>query len=490
MKTLIRIIILLISVPLLYYIANFISIEFFDVEMHWIVVFAGVFSFIYFADWLFKSDDSQEDSWHAFKVDGVEITKNNTYEILAKDGIREIYYSSPSNPSLESCNYYKGEVKNGYRHGKGTYYNGLNAIENLYSGYKYIGEWKKGDMDGYGRKTYQDNAYYEGYFKKDEFHSKGKYVYSKDYNEKSYVGDFENGNFNGFGVMLYKDGGKYEGHWKNDKFHGKGRITLHDGSGWEGEWIEGEQFKGKDFKNKSRESSKPVNEENEFEEKELGGDTIYREDDRNWSGNGSGIIVSKDGYIITNHHVVEGANDLAVELNYNGELQTFKVKIIRLNKKNDLAILKISDKKFKSIKTIPYTIKKTSSKVGADVFALGYPMALNVMGKDIKFTEGRISAKSGYMGDTTYYQVSTPIQPGNSGGPLFDFKGNLVGIIAAGIKEADNVGYAIKSSVLTTFIEAIPTKLSLPNSGRSISKLPLEDQIEILSNFVVLIKIN
>ena len=60
----------------------------------------------------------------------------------------------------------------------------------------------------------------------------------------------------------------------------------------------------------------------------------------------------------------------------------------------------------------------------------------------------------------------------------------------AGIKEADNVGYAIKSSVLTTFIEAIPTKLSLPNSGRSISKLPLEDQIEILSNFVVLIKIN
>ena len=112
------------------------------------------------------------------------------------------------------------------------------------------------------------------------------------------------------------------------------------------------------------------------------------------------------------------------------------------------------------------------------------------MGKDIKFTEGRISAKSGFMGDTTYYQVSTPIQPGNSGGPLFDFKGNLVGIIAAGIIEADNVGYAIKSSVLTTFIEAIPTKLSLPNSGRSISKLPLEDQIEILSNFVVLIKIN
>ncbi len=93
---------------------------------------------------------------------------------------------------------------------------------------------EKGDMYGYGRRTYHGGNFFEGYFKKDEFHGKGKYVYSKDYNEKSYVGDFENGNFNGYGVMIYRDGGKYEGHWKNNKFHGKGRITLPDGSGWEG----------------------------------------------------------------------------------------------------------------------------------------------------------------------------------------------------------------------------------------------------------------
>jgi S1-C subfamily serine protease len=74
--------------------------------------------------------------------------------------------------------------------------------------------------------------------------------------------------------------------------------------------------------------------------------------------------------------------------------------------------------------------------VGSNVFALGYPMALSLMGEEVKFTDGKISSKTGFQGDITTYQISVPIQPGNSGGPLFDYDGNIVGITNAGINKA------------------------------------------------------
>ncbi len=74
------------------------------------------------------------------------------------------------------------------------------------------------------------------------------------------------------------------------------------------------------------------------------------------------------------------------------------------------------------------------------------------MGNEIKFTDGKISSKSGFQGDITTYQISVPIQPGNSGGPLFDEKGNLVGITSSGVNKqlADNANYAIKTSYLVS----------------------------------------
>jgi S1-C subfamily serine protease len=66
------------------------------------------------------------------------------------------------------------------------------------------------------------------------------------------------------------------------------------------------------------------------------------------------------------------------------------------------------------------------------------------MGQEIKLTTGIISSNSGSLGDTALFQISAPIQPGNSGGPLFDNYGNLIGVIGAKHKNADNVGYVIK----------------------------------------------
>jgi antitoxin component YwqK of YwqJK toxin-antitoxin module len=212
--------------------------------------------------------------------------------------------------------------------------------------------------------------------------------------------------------------------------------------------------------------------------------------DDTWNGNGSGIIISNNGLIATNFHVIEGANAIEVEFLYNGQVESFRAQVVRTDEVNDLAIIKIDDKSFKGLSRIKYNFKTRSSQVGESVFALGYPKALSSMGKDIKFTDGKISSKTGFQGDVTTYQTTTPIQPGNSGGPLFDYKGNLIGINSAKIvsDDVDNVAYTIKSLYLLTLIDSMSENVYLP-SDTSLYSLPLTSKIKQLSQYVTLIKV-
>lgn len=209
-----------------------------------------------------------------------------------------------------------------------------------------------------------------------------------------------------------------------------------------------------------------------------------------WKGNGTGFFISKDGYLATNYHVIEEASEIEIEFIRNGQKQNYKAKVIQSDKQSDLAILKVDDHSFISFSSIPYNFQTSLTDIGSNVFALGYPMALSVMGTEIKFTDGKISSKTGFQGDIATYQMTTPIQPGNSGGPLFDFDGNLIGINSAKIRAdvADNVSYAIKSSYLKNLIDVLPTTLSLPNDKMIMNKT-LTEKIKIISDYVVLIRI-
>jgi len=209
-----------------------------------------------------------------------------------------------------------------------------------------------------------------------------------------------------------------------------------------------------------------------------------------WAGNGSGIIISKSGYIITNHHVIEDADNIEVEFIVDGEVKKFNAEIVQSDKVNDLAIIKIFDMNFDGLDNLPYNFKARSSDVGTKVYAYGYPMALSLMGKEIKITDGIISSKSGFDGDITTYQITAPIQEGNSGGPLFDDKGNFLGINSSGLSKeiADNVGYTIKSSYVLNLIDVLPKNIDLPSSTK-LQSLPLTEQIKEISKYVVLIKV-
>lgn len=211
-------------------------------------------------------------------------------------------------------------------------------------------------------------------------------------------------------------------------------------------------------------------------------DTDISSQKEEWSGTGFAL---KNGYVVTNYHVIENAKSIIIQ-GINGDFaKRYEATIVATDKYNDLALLQIIDNSFKGFGTIPYSVKTTVSEVGEDIFVLGYPLT-STMGDEIKLTTGVISSKTGYQGDVSLYQISAPIQPGNSGGPLFDNKGNLVGIVNAKHKGAENVGYAIKTSYLKNLIESSISTSILPNNNQT-AGFPLTGKVKSLKNYVFMI---
>lgn len=202
----------------------------------------------------------------------------------------------------------------------------------------------------------------------------------------------------------------------------------------------------------------------------------------NWSGTGFAL---KDGYIVTNYHVIDGANTVTVQGIKGNFNISYNATVVGTDKINDLALLKMSDSSFSDFGSIPYTISNVTSEVGEEVFVLGYPLT-STMGDEIKLTTGIISSKTGFQGDVALYQISAPIQPGNSGGPLFDEKGNVIGVVSAKHAGAENVGYAIKSMYLRNLIESSANSAIIPTNN-SVSTLPLTGKVKAEKNFVFFI---
>lgn len=205
-----------------------------------------------------------------------------------------------------------------------------------------------------------------------------------------------------------------------------------------------------------------------------------------YTSQGSGVVIDKNGVIATNYHVIANKSSYDVIVKDGVSVKTYKTKLLVADKINDLALLQIDDKEFKPLANLPFTIKSEICETGTSIFAMGYPLS-QYMGEEVKITDGIISSITGYQGDVVTYQISAPIQPGSSGGPLFDKKGNLVGITNAGISAAQNVGYAIKSTYLRLLIQSSPIKINVPTVN-SISQLSLSEQIKQISKFVVIVK--
>jgi len=170
------------------------------------------------------------------------------------------------------------------------------------------------------------------------------------------------------------------------------------------------------------------------------------------SGLGSGFIINEDGFLITNFHVIEGETQISVEVYHQtgGELErkSYKqIRIIAINKFGDLALLKIEDKDAPKFKYVLLGSADALS-VGEGVFAIGSPMGL-----ERTVTEGILSTKTRQMAGELFLQTTTQINPGNSGGPLFNLRGEVVGITNMKITFGEGLGFAIPVESVKYFLD-------------------------------------
>lgn len=207
---------------------------------------------------------------------------------------------------------------------------------------------------------------------------------------------------------------------------------------------------------------------------------------------GSGFVISTDGIIATNAHVIEGADRIEISLQNEFGSKTYTVTVLLKDESNDVALLKIEDAEFKGFNTLPFSILQTT-EIGEDVFTIGYPMS-SLMGDNYKVTNGIVSSNTGLKDDVRFIQITTPIQPGNSGGPLFNKDGNVVGLTTSKLNEKavgtsmENVNYAIKATYLINIYNMLPNKKQL-TSNSPLSNKELKEQVKVLKNYVCLIKV-
>jgi TPR repeat protein len=173
-------------------------------------------------------------------------------------------------------------------------------------------------------------------------------------------------------------------------------------------------------------------------------------------GAGTGFFITKDGYLITNEHVAGNGADVRL-VTSDGVIPA---KMVKSDAFDDLALLKAQG----TFEPLP-VITTRSVKLGDSVATIGFPNIV-LQGFAPKFAHGEIASLSGSQDDARFFQISVPVQPGNSGGPLVDEQGNVIGVVCAKLNAKaallssgalpENVNYAIKGSFLLGFLESVP----------------------------------
>jgi hypothetical protein len=340
---------------------------------------------------------------------------------------------------------YKGDLKNGKPNGKGT----LTDDE----GNKYAGEFKNGELHGKGTFFSIDGESVEGQFKNDEpygqftMYLKDGTIISADAKDK-----FQ------FGTVIYPNGNKYTGELDDGIRDGKGRMTFANGVIKEGIWKEGEfQYATNDSTPKSSNSNL---------------------DDLIPAASGSGFAINNDGYVVTNYHVIEGCNN--VEIIDKG--QTIPATVVSFDVKNDIALLKSNFKPFHA-----FSFSKKNPYPLMDIYVAGYPFGYDIS-TQIKITQGVVSSLAGVGNNFSQIQITAAVQPGNSGGPIVDENGNVVGIVVSKLdakKVMENYGvvpegtnFGVKSNVILNFLESNKIKLV----GASATELSKQDLSQIITD--------
>ncbi len=374
-----------------------------------------------------------------------------------------------------------------------------------YDGMKYIGEFKDDHFNGQGTLVYPDGAKYVGEFMNGKFNGQGTFTFP---NGEKYAGGFRDNDRIGHATLTFNNGDKYVGEQKDAQPNGQGTFFYANGTIKEGIWENGEFKYANKAKPKVVAEAKPKDNATikiiqevqtwltqlGYEPGPIDGsyggrtkqalDAFYKSKGGTFDGDlsvnelqdlqaavkvpvlpekndevleaasGSGFAVSSDGYVITNNHVIEGCQEVAIHING----KAVPVTVVTYDLQNDLALLKGD--------FTPETVFALSGEQPAllqDVYVAGYPFG-NEVSSSIKVTKGIISSLTGIGNNFSNIQIDAALQVGNSGGPILDEMGNVVGVAVSKLDAKymydnfgiipENTNFGIKANVVRSVLDS------------------------------------
>ena len=419
---------------------------------------------------------------------------------------------------------YVGEWKNSEFHGQGTYTwltgdkyvggfkNGLMSGEGTYthaSGDKYVGEWKAGKKEGRGIYNHVSGQRYIGEFKNDDKHGLGIWSNAKG---QVYIGEQKYDKRDGLGYFIWPDGKADLCTYKENKDSNCFGTNVHDvapklkatfnsfdnntrqavqsvlreegfyKSSVDGRWGKNTfigiatyaVIRNKTIEFNRRDIVEGIFNEivqsglaEEIEPSQNNNNSIANNRDPNEilnAASGTGFFISDEGHIVTNHHVINGCNE--VKVHTQGKSST--ASILAKDRINDLALLKVSQSPqhvFALSNEDPYPLQ--------DIIVAGFPFG-DAVSSTLKFTTGVISSLAGIGNNYSEIQIDAAIQPGNSGGPILDNLGNIVGVAVSKLDVdkvyedfgviPENTNFGIKASVVKNLLQSNDVELKSPNT--------------------------
>jgi serine protease Do len=199
---------------------------------------------------------------------------------------------------------------------------------------------------------------------------------------------------------------------------------------------------------------------------------------------GTGFIIDVKGYLVTNVHVIADAKNIAVQ-NKKGE---FVAKVVYTDIEKDIAILKIEDDNFKPYTSIPYAISKSVGDLAEPIFTLGYPR------NEIVYGQGYLSAKTGYRGDTLSCQIDIAANRGNSGSPIWNKNGEVIGVLNGRQTNTEGFAFAILGKHIYKVLDELKKDTSYQrvriSAKSSIAGLDRTQQVKKIEDYVFMVKVN
>lgn len=198
---------------------------------------------------------------------------------------------------------------------------------------------------------------------------------------------------------------------------------------------------------------------------------------------GTGFFIDAKGLMITNAHVVKNSKNISV---FNTKGKKFNATVVTLDVARDVAIIKIEDEQFKPFSSLPYGISKNTSEIAEPVFTLGFPR------DEVVYGEGYMSARTGNNGDTLSCQISIAANPGNSGGPVFNHNGQVIGILSAKKADVESTVFAVQSKYIYNALEDLkknPLYKNIKMSTKSsVAGLNRMQQFQKIEDYVFMVK--